>query len=68
MKSPFAKQANAEQQARAFIDRAGTFGAKMTINMRIDADLVRRMDAAAKRMGITRSAFVSTMMARVLEE
>jgi hypothetical protein len=46
MKSPFAQQANAEQQARAFID--STFGAKMTINMRIDADLVRRMDAAAK--------------------
>ena len=54
MKSPFAKQANAEQQATAFIDRAGTFGAKMTINMRIDADLVCRMDAAAKRMGTRR--------------
>ena len=40
----------------------------MTINMRIDADLVRRMDAAAKRMGITRSAFVSIMMAKALEE
>jgi len=68
MKSPFAKRANAEQQARAFIDRAGTFEAKITINMRIDADLVRRMDAAAQRTGITRSAFVSTMMAKALEE
>ena len=68
MKSPFAKQANADQQARAFIDRAGTFGAKMTINMQIDADLVRRTDAAARRMGITRSAFVSIMMAKALEE
>jgi hypothetical protein len=68
MKSPFANQANAEEQVRAFIDRAGTFGAKTTVNMRIDADLVHRMDAAAKRMGITRSAFVSIMMAKALEE
>jgi hypothetical protein len=67
MKIPFAKQ-DPKQQARAFIDRAGTSGAKMTINMRIDADLVRRMDAAAKRKGITRTAFVSMTMTKVLEE
>jgi antitoxin component of RelBE/YafQ-DinJ toxin-antitoxin module len=40
----------------------------MTINMQIDADLGRRTDAAARRMGITRSAFVSIMMAKALEE
>jgi predicted transcriptional regulator len=39
----------------------------MAINMRIDADLVRRMDAAAKRMSITRTAFVSMTIAKAVE-
>jgi hypothetical protein len=36
--------------------------------MRLDTDLLRRIDAAAKRQGITRTAWLSLAAARMLGE
>jgi hypothetical protein len=38
------------------------------VNMRLDAELLRRIDAAAKRQGITRTAWLSVAAARILDE
>jgi hypothetical protein len=41
--------------------------AKVMINMRLNADLLERVDAAAKRLAITRTGFVSMALAEKLE-
>jgi predicted DNA binding CopG/RHH family protein len=41
---------------------------KTVVNMRLDTALLRRIDAAAKRQGITRTAWLSVAAARLLDE
>ena len=66
--------AGSEEQARAFISRAGQ--AVMTaepdhnkkpIMIRVDPDMLDRIDRAAKRLGISRSAFIVSSAAVRLE-
>jgi hypothetical protein len=66
IKMPFVKQANAEQKAAAFIGGAGACrgvdavepaAGRTVVNMKIDNALLRQIDAAARRHGISRTAF-----------
>jgi hypothetical protein len=68
----------AEKKAQAFIDGAGKGLAptpqvaepdkpKMVVNMKLDVVLVRRIDAAAKRMGVSRTAWMSMAAGEKLE-
>ncbi|MBM4257965.1 MAG: ribbon-helix-helix protein, CopG family [Deltaproteobacteria bacterium] len=65
----------AEREAQAFIANAGTNQItdelrkqnKEPIMIRIDPDLLRRIDHAAKRLGISRSAFIVSSAARQVE-
>jgi hypothetical protein len=41
--------------------------AKAVVNLRMDADLLARIDAAAKRIGISRSAWLHVAASKVLE-
>jgi ribbon-helix-helix CopG family protein len=63
-----------ERQAEAFIAGAGkrTNGPearlrKKPIMIRIGPDMIRRIDAAARRLGISRSAFIVSSAAEHLE-
>lgn len=76
MPQPAARPANADQKAEAFISGAGAAklapvtdenAGKVTVNMRFDADLLRRIDAAAKRQGISRTAWLHVAAAKSLE-
>jgi hypothetical protein len=66
--------AEAEKKAAAFISRTGEGGdkeadranKKPTI-IRIPPDLLRRIDGGAKRLGISRSAFIVQSAAEKLE-
>jgi hypothetical protein len=40
---------------------------KMVVNMKLDVALVRRIDAAAKRMGVSRTAWMSMAAGEKLE-
>jgi hypothetical protein len=40
---------------------------KMVVNMKLDVVLVRRIDAAAKRMGVSRTAWMSMAAGEKLE-
>ncbi len=64
-----------ERAAEAFIARAGRAaqesddeGRKVPVTMRYDPDILKRADAAAKRMGITRSAYVHIALSRALDQ
>jgi hypothetical protein len=64
--------ADAEKAAEAFI--AGAGGApeqadsrKAPVMIRFDRDLLKRVDAAAKRRGISRSAWVQYTVSRALD-
>ena len=68
--------ATSEQSAEAFISGAGKPPAnqedtarKLTqaITIRVDPDILARMDRAAKRLGITRTAFIVSSAAERLE-
>jgi len=72
------KPASAEQKAEAFISGAGLAPradateteteAKAVVNMRFDAVLLKRIDAAAKRQGISRTAWLHVAASRALDE
>jgi hypothetical protein len=65
--------ASHDREADAFISGAGATAAaagepnKKPIMVRIDPDLLRRIDRAAKRLGISRSAFIVSSTAERLE-
>lgn len=65
--------AKTEQEAEAFISGAGqqpeeeSAANKKPIMVRIDPDMVTRIDRAAKRLGISRSAFIVSSAAERLE-
>ena len=72
------KPASAEQKAEAFISGAGLAGspkastaepeeARVVVNMRFDAALLKRVDAAAKRQGISRTAWLHVAASKALE-
>ena len=64
-----------EQAAQAFISGAGesATGAnheakKVPVMMRFDRDVLKRVDAAAKRRGISRSAWIQFTVSRALDQ
>jgi hypothetical protein len=70
------KQADAAQKAEAFISGAGlprsptpteAEGSKTVVNMRFDTALLQRIDAAAKRLGISRTAWLHVAASKALE-
>jgi hypothetical protein len=76
IKMPSAKLVSVDRRAAEFISRAGTdrrspatdeTAKKTVVNMRLDAELLRRIDVAARRQGITRTAWLSAAAARMLE-
>jgi predicted HicB family RNase H-like nuclease len=65
---------NDDQAAEAFIAKAGRAtqepeddGRKVPVTMRYDPDILRRVDTAAKKLGISRSAYVHVALSRMLE-
>jgi hypothetical protein len=62
-----------EEQAQAFISGAGQAASaepgqnKKPIMIRVDPDMLDRIDRAAKRLGISRSAFIVSSAAVRLE-
>ena len=72
------KPANTDKRADAFISGAGlprspaptpaeAEGSKVVVNMRFDAALLQRIDAAAKRLGISRTAWLHVAASKALE-
>jgi predicted HicB family RNase H-like nuclease len=64
--------ANPEKAAEAFIAGAGVAPEqadtrKAPVMIRFDRDLLERVDAAAKRRGISRSAWVQYTLSRALD-
>lgn len=65
--------ASNDQEAEAFISGAGPQATdksnqnKKPIMVRIDPDILKRIDRAAKRLGISRSAFIVSSVAERLE-
>jgi hypothetical protein len=65
--------ANIERKAEAFISGAGTKprveddAGKVVVNMRFDSALLKRIDEAAKRQGISRTAWLHVAAANALE-
>ena len=64
-----------EQAAEAFIQGAGQPGPaeredkrKVPVMMRFDRDVLTRVDAAAKRRGISRSAWIQFTVSRALDQ
>ena len=70
-----AKPAVSDRKAEAFISGAGAASAapadtkagKVTVNMKFDAELRRRVDAAARRQGISRTAWLSVAASKALD-
>lgn len=61
-----------DKKAEAFISGAGAAKAaagdgKAVVNMRMDTDLLARVDADAKRMGISRSAWLHVAANKMLD-
>ena len=66
------QQADAEKAAEAFIAGAGGLPEQAVVHktpvmVRFDRDLLERVDAAAKRRGISRSAWVQCTVSRALD-
>jgi hypothetical protein len=72
------KQADPDRRAAAFISGAGVSAPKVAtvaeenagkavVNMRFDAALLARIDAAAKKQGISRTAWLHVAAAKALE-
>jgi predicted HicB family RNase H-like nuclease len=65
---------DAEQAAEAFISGAGEEGEvtpntrKIPIMMRFDPSVLAKVDAAAKRRGISRSAWIQFTVSRALDQ
>lgn len=78
-KHPAAPAANPDRMAEAFIQGAGggsiapvvspagDGGRKTPIMLRFDAGLLRRVDTAAKRRGISRSAWIAFKVSEALD-
>jgi predicted DNA binding CopG/RHH family protein len=69
------KPTGAEKKADAFISGAGKAApaddaatGKTIINLRVDSPLLARVDAAAKRRGISRTAWLCLAMTKALGE
>ena len=64
---------NPEERAEAFINGAGKAAkeegasTKKPLLVRMDQSLIERIDKAAKRLGISRAAFIVSSAARELE-
>jgi hypothetical protein len=59
--APNVKSADSDQRAAAFIagsTKAPAESAKVVVNLRFDAALLAKIDRAAKRQGITRTAWL----------
>jgi len=72
------RSASSEEKAAAFISGAGAArsastpdaeqeAGKMTVNMRFDAALLKRIDRAAKSQGISRTAWLHVAASKALE-
>jgi hypothetical protein len=69
------KPGNDDRKAEAFIAAASARGAapaddnagKAVVNMRFDARLLARIDAAARRQGISRTAWLHVAASKALE-
>lgn len=64
----------ADKKAEAFIAGSSKKGTdqspdsgKVVVNLRMDADLLGRIDAAAKRMGISRTAWLHVVASKALD-
>jgi predicted DNA binding CopG/RHH family protein len=77
IKMPSAKLVSVDRRAAEFISRAGTdqpsaavdeTTKRTVVNMRLDPALLRRIDAAAKKQGVTRTAWLSMAAAEKLGE
>jgi hypothetical protein len=80
IKMPHAvRPASSEEKAAAFISGAGVQpsapapiveqeAGKITVNMRFDAALLKRIDRAAKGQGISRTAWLHVAASRALDE
>lgn len=76
-KSPAAAVPNPDEAAEAFIQGAGGSASiaspaadgtrKTPIMLRFDAGLLRRVDVAAKRRGISRSAWIAFKVSEALD-
>ncbi len=76
-KSPAAAVSNPDEAAEAFIQGAGGSASiagpaadgtrKTPIMLRFDAGLLRRVDVAAKRRGISRSAWIAFKVSEALD-
>jgi len=79
IKMPHAvKPDSSDRKAEAFISGAGAGRApvaaladpdagKTTVNMRFDSTLLKRIDAAAKNQGISRTAWIHVAASKALE-
>ena len=75
IRMPHSEPVSAERKAEAFISGAGSNAAnanepdtrKAVVNMRFDAALLKRIDAAAKRQGISRTAWLHVAASKALE-
>jgi hypothetical protein len=72
---PYAKPVSVERRAAEFILRAGAGAApveaeapekRTVVNMRLDPTLLRQIDAAAKKQGVSRTAWLSMAAAEKL--
>lgn len=63
-----------DERADAFIARAGQAQEpvdkerRVPVTMRYDREMLKRTDAAAKRLGISRSAYVHIALSRLLDQ
>lgn len=67
------KKPNAEKAAEAFISGSGeeevkASTKKIPIMMRFDPSVLEKVDAAAKRRGISRSAWIQFTVSRALDQ
>ncbi len=63
--------ATPEQQASRFIEGAGKGAERVhraPTTLRFDPDLLARIDTAAKRRGVSRSAWIQYTLSRALDE
>jgi hypothetical protein len=69
IKMPHIVKPAAEQKADAFIQAAGAPAddGKAVVNMRFDKALLKRVDAAAKAQGISRTAWLHVAASKALE-
>ena len=63
--------ANNEPKAKSFIAGAGKYDdddlTKVPVQLRFRSDILERIDTAAKRRGITRTAFITSSVVEKLE-